>query len=128
MLSVRFASVRRVLGLALVIATPVWQLEAVAGVMRDGVVHHEAASAAASHTSATSGEHGHEDGLPPAQHPHGSQHQHGTPADHCSHAHGFAVVTAFSMGFHSHVFPHPQIEDSVSFAWSPSDQFHPPRA
>ena len=61
--------------------------ETVMGVLRDGTVHHESNAVAAAHALAHTGEHGHED-----QAPHGPKHEHGTPADHCTHQHGAQVT------------------------------------
>ena len=128
MLPVRLRSLRRVLGLALLIAAPAWQLEAAIGASRDGPVHHETAGAAATHAPASTGDHGHEDGLPPAQHHHGNQHQHGTPADQCSHAHGFAALSALDISFPSELLPQAQFDQNVSLTLFPTNQFHPPRS
>lgn len=98
------------------------------GVLRDGAVHHESASAAASHTNGRTGDHGHEDGLPAAQHRHGPQHQHGTVADHCTHAHGFATLSTFDLSFVSRLVPLRHVDRSTRYTSSPADQFHPPRA
>ena len=122
------AGLRRAFCVVLLIAAPAWQLEAAAGMARDGAVHHESASAAATHAGVSTGDHGHEDGLPPGQHRHGTQHQHGTLADHCSHAHGFAALSVFEVLFALQVIPHRQVDLTVCLAWSAASQFHPPRA
>lgn len=124
--------VRRTVSLLLLVAAQAWQLEAPAGAARDGAVHHEPASAAATHTGVSAGvstgDHGHEDGLPPGQHRHGSQHQHGTLADHCSHAHGLTALTAVDLAFPARTALLPRGEHNVTSRWSPADHFRPPRA
>lgn len=93
---------RRLIALILLVFSTATSLEAVVGPVRDGEVHHETAARATQHATRTTGEHGHEhghdDGMSAqAEDPdgsgeeHGPKHQHGTGADHCTHAHGPAL-------------------------------------
>lgn len=66
--------------------------EAVAGLARDGSVHHEKTTEALAHVSGGTGEHGHEAASEAPTEDHGPDHQHGTGADHCTHAHSAAVL------------------------------------
>ena len=66
------------------------QIESGVSLIFDGEVHHESAVTALDHAG-MGGEHGHEDSDAPT-HPHDDDHQHGTSADHCTHAHGVAVL------------------------------------
>ena len=113
---------RRFIGIALLILAPASAVEPVVGVVRDGAVHHESAATAATHRDAGSqGGHGHEDSVP--------THQHGTPADHCTHAHGVACMeTAAALSFRS-VLSRLHRRDAVVRQGGPAlDAFHPPRA
>lgn len=83
--------------------------ETVIGVLRDGTVHHESTAAAATHALFAQGEHGHEDGSS-----HGSDHEHGTPADHCTHHHGTVL--------------HPRSPGVVTFSHASTQVFLEPRA
>jgi hypothetical protein len=75
-------------------------VEPLLGVLRDGSIHHESSAAAVAHESSAPREHGHEDGSAQTPHQdHGPQHQHGTAADHCTHAHGLALAAEEAVGF-----------------------------
>ncbi len=104
-------------------------VEAVAGVVRDGSVHHETVSEALTHASHSGGHHGHEDLTDAPGQEHGPDHQHGTGADHCTHHHGLAFLAPPANP--------PLIEEvavpALSLVATPSDHspsplFHPPRA
>ena len=113
---------RRLVGIALLILAPASAVEPVYGVVRDGDLHHESAAAAATHRGAGSQDgHGHEDSLP--------THQHGTPADHCTHVHGIPCLgAAVPLSFGAAVWvPHrPAVVIHRSEASLAA--FHPPRA
>jgi len=81
----------------LLFSVTVFALEPALGEARDGTVHHEAAAAASTHSSAASGDHGHED--EGQDHQHGSDHRHGTIQDHCAHLHAMDVVAPATMPF-----------------------------
>lgn len=80
-------SLRSTVALLLLISFTVSSLEAVAGVVRDGAVHHETNAAALSHAVDAAGEHGHESVEEGSQQEHGPEHRHGTSSDHCTHTH-----------------------------------------
>ncbi|MEK7667191.1 MAG: hypothetical protein AAB409_00915 [Gemmatimonadota bacterium] len=82
---------RRLIALLLTVVVANSVMESASGLLRDGVIHHESASAADAHRSSVRlGDRGHEDGM--LKLPHNGQHQHGTAADHCTHAHGPALL------------------------------------
>lgn len=113
---------RRFVGTALLLLIPASAAEPVFGLVRDGVVHHESAAAAASHRDAgpQSG-HGHEDSVP--------THQHGTPADHCTHVHGVALMgTTVPLSFGAALSPQHGHDVVLHHGRSSLDSFHPPRA
>jgi hypothetical protein len=92
---------RRAIALTLLALMALTSVESAEGLVRDGEVHHESSATAAAHASDLSGEHGHEDVEPSSQPEeegsapqHGPDHQHGTGADHCTHAHGPAISIA----------------------------------
>ena len=100
------------------------QTETVMGLLRDGVVHHESAAAAAVHALAAEGEHGHEDGAP-----HGPNHEHGTPADHCTHQHGnLFTPRSPDLAILGYTIPQVFIEPSLLFDRFSEPAFHPPQA
>jgi len=82
-------SIRRAFALAILLGYSASTAEAVVGVLRDGVVHHESEVAAVSHQETHLGDHGHED--PGAGAEHGPDHRHGTSSDHCTHVHGLGL-------------------------------------
>lgn len=98
--------------------------ETVVGLLRDGAVHHESSAEAATHALMAQGEHGHEDG---AQH--GPNHEHGTPADHCTHQHG-PVFSPRSPVFVvlSHTVPVVFLEPSLWLDHLDEPSFRPPQA
>lgn len=81
-----------VVSLALLVAFTASSLETVAGLVRDGEVHHETTASAAVHGTSSSGEHGHEAVDDGGTHEHGPEHEHGTGSDHCTHTHGNALA------------------------------------
>lgn len=88
---------RRIVALLMLVLSFGSMTESVAGVLRDGEVHHESVGAAAAHAARTAGEHGHEDATPSGNHDrHGPEHQHGTASDHCTHAHDVALPPSFA--------------------------------
>ena len=98
------------------------------GVLRDGTVHHEAVTSAASHAERAAGGDGHENGAR-AGHPHDGDHQHGTGADHCTHQHGHALV-AGDRPVLQPAAPPPSAPGTESLPLRgryPLAQFHPPR-
>jgi hypothetical protein len=119
---------RRFVAALLLLAFHASSLEAVAGVVRDGSVHHESVTQAATHAAEGRAEHGHEAVSDEPDEEHGPQHQHGTGSDHCTHAHGTALV-----GSVAGVALDAQLSwPTIVVAWSPSDfrappLFHPPR-
>lgn len=118
---------RPYIALALLVGYLASSAEAVLGVVRDGTVHHESAAAAAVHQGASHGEHGHED--PGAGAEHGSEHQHGTSGDHCTHAHGVSLpaICAFTVraAIAAATEPSPPLLESGVYAVS---HFRPPKA
>jgi hypothetical protein len=121
------AMAHRFLALVLLYATAVSLVEPVLGELRDGEIHHESAAAALTHAQFADGDHGHEDAGTPA-HEHGREHRHGTSADHCTHQHGTAAPATVTLPFVLATAVHSATEPSVRIAWTPSLQFHPPRA
>ena len=120
---------RRVVALVLLMTFLTSSFEAVAGVVRDGSVHHETATEALAHASEGPGEHGHETTSEAPDQDHGPDHQHGTGADHCTHAHGAALLTPTAVAL---VYDEVRIPTVASQA-TPSDYrapplLHPPRA
>ena len=83
---------RRIVAMTLLLSFYATSVEAVVGVVRDGTVHHETASEAMRHAESGPPEHGHEVETDAPGSEHGKDHQHGTGADHCTHAHGTAVL------------------------------------
>ncbi|MGH7546781.1 MAG: hypothetical protein ACREMM_01245 [Gemmatimonadales bacterium] len=114
----RRTTLRRVIGTALLVATPISAAESVMGVLRDGAVHYESGVVAALHADlGAAGRHGHED------------HQHGTPVDHCTHVHGIAtVVHSFHLSIATPVSSQQQTDPVLSAGEAIHTQFHPPRA
>lgn len=120
-------SLLRSIAILLLLAYAASSAETVVGAVRDGSVHHESSAAAAVHHETHHGEHGHED--PGAGAQHDQDHQHGTPSDHCTHAHGVSLPTYCD--FHvvltsptSTVAP----AASVPADRPPTAHFRPPRA
>lgn len=102
-------------------------MESWVGVLRDGEVHHETASAAAAH-ALRQGDHGHEDGGSSPSHQHGPEHKHGTGADHCTHTHSPALPASFAFALHAGRFSESAPEPAVSVIQLHRALFHPPRA
>lgn len=85
--------------LTIIVFTLGSNVEPVLGLVRDGGVHHESPVAAVAHQAA-GGDHGHEDVSGPTTDPqHDLPHQHGTAADHCTHAHGAGLPTSIVVAF-----------------------------
>lgn len=98
--------------------------ETVMGLLRDGSIHHESTASAATHASFSGGEHGHEDGLP-----HGTEHQHGTPADHCTHQHGpLFTPRPLGLAILSYTLPESFLEPSLWLDRFSEPSFRPPQA
>ena len=119
----------RLVALVLLVSFVASSFEAVAGVVRDGSVHHETVTAALTHSSEGTGEHGHETASETPGQDHGPDHQHGTGADHCTHAHGAALLTPTAVALVDDEVRIPPVASQVT----PSDYrapplFHPPRA
>jgi hypothetical protein len=91
---------RRIVALLGVALLSVASLEPVAGSVRDGRVHHESTATAAGHSAFARGDHGHED-VGGTSHERDSDHEHGTSADHCTHAHGAVSVSYVQLPFAS---------------------------
>ena len=85
-------NLRPLMALALLASFATSSLEAVAGLVRDGEVHHESTATAAVHAVESTGEHGHEGAQEGFGEEHGPDHEHGTGSDHCTHAHGNALA------------------------------------
>lgn len=103
--------------------------EAVAGLVRDGSVHHETVTTAFTHSSEGAGEHGHETDAEAPDQNHGPDHQHGTGADHCTHAHSAALLAPTAVALIDDEVRMPRVASQAT----PSDHrvpplFHPPRA
>jgi ABC-type nickel/cobalt efflux system permease component RcnA len=126
---------RRFIALILLIFSTATSLEAVVGQVRDGEVHHETAARATQHAARTTGEHGHEHGMSAQSQDrdasgeeHGPKHQHGTGADHCTHAHGPALsadgshLTAASVRARM-----PRLDVPVPSEITVPPLYHPPR-
>lgn len=121
-------TVLRLPALLMLFALSVSFSEPLLGVLRDGVVHHESASAAAVHSVMDRGEHGHEDDGSLPGHSHGEGHQHGTGADHCTHQHGQAAPATVAFDVPSVKSDSPPGTSSAHSGQILRAQFHPPRA
>jgi hypothetical protein len=94
--------VRRTIAFVLLVLTTASPMEAVAGELRDGEIHHETSAEASRHAATSMGDHGHEHGrafddeshdhAADEDDPEGTEHRHGTGSDHCTHAHGPALA------------------------------------
>lgn len=102
--------------------------EAVAGLVRDGAVHHETVAEALSHSSDGTGEHGHEAASEAPDEEHGPDHQHGAGADHCTHAHGTALAPAAVAALYAEVDVRATTPASAPSDYRAPPLFHPPRA
>ena len=122
-------NIRRVVAGTLLLITAAYSYESVYGAVHDGAVHHESEASAAIHqTHGPNGEHGHEDGAPPAQHHHGPHHQHGTASDHCTHIHGLGVTSSFELSFVCTFTTQHETSPILRTAISFTDEFRPPKA
>jgi len=121
---------RRVVGLALLILAPGFMVESAVGLARDGAIHHETVGAAiAHHAAGPQGHHGHEDAGPsPRYPPHGQQHQHGTATDHCTHAHGVGLISAFAFRVEAPVSKAAEEDLATHLDQTPLTDIPPPRA
>ena len=119
---------RRAFALVLLAAIMGFTVEPVVGVVRDGDVHHETAAEAAAHSGLASADHAHEQtDSRSSEHTDGS-HEHGSSADHCSHAHGPALLGAFAFEIATtqKLF---SFDEPVRIRMStPTALTHPPRA
>jgi hypothetical protein len=116
-----FQSLRRAIAVVLLVMTSASGAESVFGVLRDGEMHHVSAAAAVTHRNADpqSGQ-GQEDSQP--------THQHGTPADHCTHAHGVAIINpAFHFSAGTSISTQHLADPAIHTGRSSLDEFHPPR-
>jgi hypothetical protein len=129
MLRIRLSALSRLIAAASLLALAASSSESLVGELRDGEVHHESVASAASHHDGMGlrSDHGHEDGGT-TRHRHGSKHQHGTTADHCTHAHGQGVTATFAWDCQAFttVVEFPDPGTSISFV--STVPFGPPRA
>ncbi|GMR12177.1 MAG: hypothetical protein BMS9Abin29_0365 [Gemmatimonadota bacterium] len=112
---------RRAVALGLMLALGMSALEALAGPVRDGSVHHESNVEASSHRSAARLAHDHADAqesaslaeaasacrpeiAPPADN---TDHQHPGGEDHCAHVHGVALIPTVALMFSAIVIDAP---------------------
>ena len=123
----RRGPVRRI-SFVILAAITVFTLEPVMGVVRDGAVHHETSARAAAHSFLAGAGHAHGTIESDRADDSGQRHEHGSSADHCSHAHGLALVGTF-------VFEIGTTETLLSFdeaarnpMHTPTALTHPPRA
>lgn len=119
---------RTVLAMLLLLGFLASSFETVAGLVRDGSVHHETVAAAFTHSSEGAGEHGHETDAEGPDQDHGPDHQHGTGADHCTHAHGASLLSPAAVALNDDEVWMPPVASQTT----PSDHrvpppFHPPR-
>ena len=123
------SSARRVIAMILLTLAPAATAESLLGALSDVTAHQKSQAAAAAHQDSgtqvpgrgTQGRQGH-DSVPPT-------HQQGTPADHCTHMHGVAIVAASSqISFAVPVSVGSQLEPLIRMGWSPDGDFPPPRA
>ena len=120
---------RRTLSVVLLLSFLASSFEAVAGLVRDGSVHHETVTAAFAHASGGAGEHGHETEAEAPEQDHGPDHQHGTGADHCTHAHGAALTTPTAVALvDDEVWTPPVASQATPSDYRVPPLFHPPRA
>lgn len=113
-------AVGRLIAFALLALLPASAAEAVVGAVRDGAVHHESSTAATLHTDSGSPSHGHED--------HAPGHQHGTLADHCTHAHSIAPIEhGLRLKFGGPIHTSSEPSPSLYRRTLPLEEFHPPR-
>lgn len=113
------SSARRVIATILLTLAPAAAAESLLGALSDGTVHQVGGTQVPDR--GTQGRHG-DDSVPPT-------HQQGTPADHCTHMHGAAIVAASSqVSFDVPVSVGSQMEPLISIGWFPDGDFPPPRA
>lgn len=117
---------RRSIALALLLGYSASAAEATVGVVRDGAVHHESSAAAAVHQETRQGDHGHED--PGAGAEHGSDHQHGTAGDHCTHTHGMSIPSACDFEVVASVEAAVEVSPLMRTGTSQGSHFRPPKA
>lgn len=123
------STTRKVVAFALLVSFVAASFEAVAGLARDGSVHHETVTEALTHSTEGASEHGHEAASEAPDQEHGTDHQHGTGADHCTHPHGAALLTPTLVALVDDEIRMPPVAPQVI----PSNHrapplFHPPRA
>ena len=80
----------RPMALVILATVVVSALEPVAGLARDGAVHHETAAQAATHSGFANADHAHESNGPGSPSDSDTDHEHGSNSDHCTHMHGIA--------------------------------------
>jgi hypothetical protein len=123
--------VRKLVSVLLLVLFQASSLEAVVGLARDGAVHHETVAQAAAHAELAEpgdAEHGHEAASEAPDAEHGPDHQHGTGADHCTHAHGTALFGPLSpLGFDAVLTPPAPTVMRTPSHCSAARFFHPPR-
>jgi hypothetical protein len=114
----------RLISLLMLLSITFSTAERVIGAIRDGEVHHESSSLAATHAVFSAGEHGHED-----HSEHGPEHKHGTSADHCTHQHGTTVpVAKLAFAFRGGEISSAVVEEPVSPKdHLPDPSFRPPQ-
>lgn len=118
---------RRLAALLLLFVTFGSNAESVVGVLRDGEVHHESPMAAAQHVADGAGNHGHEDAAASGTDHGGSQHDHGTSADHCTHTHSAALLPVFALELPTRELSVDFTEPAVHLARTSYPLFHPPK-
>lgn len=113
---------RSLMALVLLLATIVSVVEPVVGQLVDDEIHHRSevvAAAGADHSQPP------DDG--PRRSP-GSEHKHGTTADHCTHQHSAALVSAVSFVLPVPAYEPALLEPPLHFGRFSGRLFHPPRA
>jgi len=124
-----FSSGKRLIAASMLLSVAVSSLEAVEGEARDGEVHHETAVEASTHATAANADHAHESAPDEGPDENGSEHEHGTATDHCTHAHGMAlpVPGARSVLTSDHRSPPSHLINTPT-DWSATPRLQPPRA
>ncbi|MFQ5549615.1 MAG: DUF2946 family protein [Gemmatimonadales bacterium] len=102
-------------------------LEPIVGLVNDGDVHHESALVAASHSGSTPAQHAHEDLRHQSSDGKHDGHEHGSAADHCTHAHGALLRATQSLAFVSVERPMESLEIARGRSVTSSSPRHPPR-
>jgi hypothetical protein len=121
----RILRLKSLVALVLLVSFAAASLEAVAGVVRDGAVHHESTARAAAHADLAAGEHGHEDAASPHRPSDSEGHEHGTSSDHCTHTHRVAALASAPRPTATSVLDVISTEIALPRAFA-SDAFVPP--